>query len=167
MRSVITGAVAITVLAALAACDNGARATAPAVQTARAERHAPASSSASPGLTDVAWAPSKTRSAGEAAQVQFEKNGAALGATSVDDYVSEARAFIAHPPKGAETLQRPNGDVLIYDAASNRFAVATEDGSPRTLFKPREGASYWAEQKAKGGKPKEARAKARRTTDEG
>ena len=165
MRSVITGAAAIAVLAALAACDNGARATAPSVQTARAERHAP--SSASSRLTEVAWAPSKTRSAGEAAQVQFEKNGAALGATSVDDYVSAARAFIAHPPKGAETLARPNGDVLIYDAASNRFAVATEDGSPRTLFKPREGAAYWAEQKARAGKPAQARAKSKRATDEG
>ena len=162
MRNLITGAAAIAVLAALAACDNGARATAPAVQTARAERHTPASSS----LTDVAWAPSKTRSAGEAAQAQFEKNGSALGATSVDDYVSEARAFIAHPPKGAETLERPNGDTLIYDAASNRFAVATADGAPRTLFKPREGAAYWTEQKAKAGKPTQARAKAKRASDE-
>jgi pyocin large subunit-like protein len=163
MRNLITGATAIAVLAALAACDNGARATAPQTPTARAERHAPVSSS----LTEVAWAPSKTRSAGEAAQAQFEKNGAALGATSLDDYVSEARAFIAHPPKGAEKIERPNGDTLIYDAASNRFAVATADGSPRTLFKPREGAAYWAEQKAKSGKPNEASAKARRTTSQG
>jgi pyocin large subunit-like protein len=163
MRELISGAAALAALAALAACDNGARATAPQVETARAERHAPRSAA----VTDVAWAASKTRSAGEAAQVQFEKNGAALGATSVDDYVSEAKAFISHPPKGAEKLERPNGDTLIYDEASNRFAVATADGSPRTLFKPREGASYWAEQKAKAGKPKEASAKARRTTDEG
>jgi pyocin large subunit-like protein len=169
MRSVIIGAAAVAVLAALAACDNGARATASQVPTARAERHAPSTSASAStsSLTQVAWAPSKTRSAGEAAQAQFEKNGAALGATSVDDYVAEARSFIAHPPKSAERLARPNGDVLIYDAASNRFAVATEDGSPRTLFKPREGAAYWAEQKARADKTTETRAKAKRSTGEG
>jgi pyocin large subunit-like protein len=171
MRKMMTSAAVVAVLAALAACDNGARATAAQAPTARAERSAPASSA---NLTEVAWAPSRTRSAGEAAQVQFEKNGSALGATSVDDYVAAARAFIAHPPKGAERLERPNGDVLIYDAASNRFAVATAEGAPRTLFKPREGAAYWAEQKARANgasktsaKPKEAHAKARYATDEG
>jgi pyocin large subunit-like protein len=145
MRSVIISVAAIAALAALAACDNGARAVAPSVSTPRAESTA--------RLTRVDWAPSKTRSADEAAQRQFERNGAALGATSVDDYVAEARAFIAKPPRGAQRITRPNGDVLLYDPASNRFAVATAEGQPRTLFKPREGATYWAQQKAQAAAP--------------
>jgi pyocin large subunit-like protein len=159
MREMITGAAAIAVIAALAACDNGARATAAQTptpnQTARAEsaRYETARSDTGGRLTSVGWAASKTRSADEAAQVQFEKNGAALGATSVDDYVAEAKAFVTKPPKGAQTLTRPNGDRLIYDPASNRFAVATAEGTPRTLFKPREGAAYWDQQKARGDQP--------------
>ena len=39
--------------------------------------------------------------------------------------------------------------MLLYDAKTNVFAVATADGKPRTMFKPRTGAAYWAEQKAK------------------
>lgn len=52
-----------------------------------------------------------------------------------------------NPPSGAETIDRPNGDKLIYDAKSNVFAVVSRDGAPRTMFKPRDGATYWNEQK--------------------
>jgi pyocin large subunit-like protein len=45
-------------------------------------------------------------------------------------------------------VERPNGDVLLYQASTNTFAVVSRDGAPRTLFKPRDGAAYWAEQKA-------------------
>lgn len=164
MRRVFSGAIAVAVLASLAACDNGGKAVTAQVQTARAETARTYSPTASKStVSRLSWAASKTRSSDEAAQAQFEKNGQALGATSVDDYVAEARAFIAHPPKGAQMATRPNGDVLLYDPVSNRFAVATADGAPRTLFKPREGAAYWAEQKAKAGQ----QARTRKPADEG
>ena len=67
---------------------------------------------------------------------------------SVDAYVRQAHAFITNPPAGTETARRRNGDTLFYHAASNTFAVATSDGAPRTMFKPDEGAAYWAEQQA-------------------
>jgi pyocin large subunit-like protein len=149
MQRMFTGAVAAALLAALAACDNGAKATTSYTPTARADAGAAAGR--------LFWAASRTRSADEAARAQFERNGAALGATSVEDYVAEAKAFVARPPKGTQMATRRNGDVLFYDPASNRFAVATAQGAPRTLFKPREGAAYWAEQKAKAGQ--QARAK--------
>ncbi len=60
-----------------------------------------------------------------------------------------ARDFVENPPKGAETLKRANGDTLIYDARDNIFAVSSKDGTPRTMFRPREGEAYWAEQKTK------------------
>jgi pyocin large subunit-like protein len=149
MQRMITGAALAALLAALAACDNGAKATAGYTPTARAETGSAAGR--------LFWAASRTRSADEAARAQFERNGAAVGASSVEDYVAEAKAFVARPPKGTEMATRRNGDVLFYDPASNRFAVATAQGTPRTLFKPREGAAYWADQKAKAGQ--QARAK--------
>jgi len=56
---------------------------------------------------------------------------------------------VTSPPRGTETARRQNGDTLYYHAASNTFAVATADGTPRTMFKPDDGAAYWAEQLAR------------------
>ena len=95
------------------------------------------------------WAANKRHSAEDNAQFQFGKNGADFGATSEDDYITKAHAFIDSPPAGAETVNRKNGDRLIYDAKSNVFAVVTKDGAPRTMFKPRDGAAYWAQQKSR------------------
>ena len=44
-------------------------------------------------------------------------------------------------------INRQNGDRLIYDPRANVFAVVSKDGAPRTMFKPRDGAAYWAQQK--------------------
>tara|TARA_R110002124_G_scaffold22123_18_gene84136 strand:- start:162 stop:458 length:297 start_codon:yes stop_codon:yes gene_type:complete len=79
----------------------------------------------------------------------FQRNGAAFGARSSADYLAKMQAFVDHPPRAVETVHRPNGDVLYYEVATNTFAVATRDGTPRTMFKPDDGAAYWAEQKAR------------------
>ena len=78
----------------------------------------------------------------------FERNGADFGATSAEDYLARVRAFTARPPAGTERVERPNGDVLLYQASTNTFAVVSRDGVAKTMFKPREGAAYWDEQKA-------------------
>jgi pyocin large subunit-like protein len=88
---------------------------------------------------------------------RFERNGEAFGAHDLDGFVKKAHAFIDHPPKGVETLKRRNGDVLMYDAKSNVFAVANKDGAPRAMFKPDQGAAYWEEQKAREAKRQTAR----------
>jgi hypothetical protein len=93
------------------------------------------------------WAANRRHSAVENAQYQFSRNGQDFGAKTETDYVTKVHAFVENPPSGAETIDRPNGDKLIYDAKSNVFAVVTRDGAPRTMFKPRDGASYWNEQK--------------------
>ncbi|MCI3179689.1 hypothetical protein C5708_05420 [Caulobacter sp. CCUG 60055] len=93
------------------------------------------------------WAANRRHTAQENAQFRFERDGADFGAKDVDDYIAKAHAFVATPPKGAETLNRRNGDTLIYDPKDNVFAVVTRDGAPRTMFKPRDGAAYWAQQK--------------------
>ncbi len=78
----------------------------------------------------------------------FERNGADFGAATAEDYLAKVQAFTAGPPAGTDRVQRPNGDLLLYQATTNTFAVVSRDGVPKTMFKPREGAAYWAEQKA-------------------
>jgi pyocin large subunit-like protein len=93
------------------------------------------------------WAANKKHTAQENADYHFKRDGDAVGATSEDDFLTKVHAFVDSPPKGTETLTRSNGDKLMYDAKANLFAVVDKDGAPRTLFKPRDGASYWAQQK--------------------
>jgi len=78
----------------------------------------------------------------------FERNGADFGATTAQDYLAKVDAFTTRPPAGTERVERPNGDMLLYQASTNTFAVLSRDGVPKTMFKPRDGAAYWAEQKA-------------------
>jgi pyocin large subunit-like protein len=115
------------------------------------------------------WTANKRHSAQDNADFHFKRDGEAVGATSVDDFVAKVRAFIDSPPKDALTLTRANGDRLIYDPKTNLFAATDKDGVPRTLFKPRDGAAYWQQQKdsvAKGEDfPTEQRRTARRTQD--
>ena len=93
------------------------------------------------------WAANKNHTAQENADYHFKRDGDAVGATSEDDFLTKVHAFVDAPPKGVETLTRSNGDKLMYDAKANLFAVVDKDGAPRTLFKPRDGAAYWAQQK--------------------
>ena len=93
------------------------------------------------------WAANKRHTAEENARYQFSRDGADFGARDLDDFVAKAHAFVDKPPGGAETLTRRNGDKLIYDAKANVFAVVSREGAPRTMFKPRDGGAYWAEQK--------------------
>jgi pyocin large subunit-like protein len=78
----------------------------------------------------------------------FERNGADFDAASAEDYLARVRRFTTRPPAGTERVERPNGDVLLYQASTNTFAVVARDGEARTMFKPRDGAVYWSEQKA-------------------
>ena len=93
------------------------------------------------------WAANKKHTAQENADYHFKRDGDAVGATSEDDFLTKVHAFVDSPPKGVETLSRSNGDKLMYDAKANLFAVVDKDGAPRTLFKPRDGADYWKQQK--------------------
>lgn len=166
--SALAAPLAVTGLVlAVAACDGGASAVkAPkagdvaSVEPA-SDRDAPAFESRAPRsdprdapVPKLAgkpmWAANRTRTAEENAQIAFERNGPAFAAADVDDYVRKVHAFVGKPPSGAETLTRPNGDTLIYDPRDNVFAVVTKAGAPRTMFKPDDGAAYWAQQKARG-----------------
>ena len=62
------------------------------------------------------------------------------------EYERGALAFLRHPPTGTLVKRRFNGDTLLYDPATNTFAVEDEDGEPRTFFRPDSGRSYWERQ---------------------
>ena len=160
----VTTIAAVAFLALAGGCGNGGS----AVETRDRTAEAPATEGGSVGLAAAAveagsdaaapvveaergtavWSTARNRSAEEGAQRSFERNGADFGAATLGAYVEAVHAFIANPPPGTETVRRRNGDTLYYHAPSNTFAVATRDGAPRTMFKPREGAAYWAEQQA-------------------
>jgi outer membrane murein-binding lipoprotein Lpp len=77
----------------------------------------------------------------------FQTNGADFGAATPEAYLAKVEQFTRNPPSGTDRVERPNGDVLLYQASTNTFAVVSRDGVPKTMFKPRDGANYWAEQK--------------------
>lgn len=93
------------------------------------------------------WSANRKYTAEENAEYHFKRNGESFGARTVNEFVGKAHAFVNDPPRGALTMKRANGDLLIYDAKANVFAVATKDGAPRTMFKPDDGMAYWNKQK--------------------
>jgi len=146
--------VATAVFAALAlgACDSGGS----AVETrerAAAEPVALISAAPEDGAAEAApeTKPPVTANRRETADAKvqrlYERNGASFGAKSAEDYLQKVRAFTEAAPKGTETVKRPNGDTLFYQASTNTFAVVDRNGVPRTMFKPDDGPTYWAQQK--------------------
>ncbi len=169
VRNVLWGAAALGLLAAVSACDSGASAVkapkggeradaTPAAASVQAREGGAGGFARGGDPRDAPvrliagkpyWAANRTRTAEENAQRSFERNGEVFGAKTADDYVAKVHAFVSDPPKGAETLKRANGDLLIYDPKDNVFAVVSREGAPRTMFKPDEGAAYWDEQKTR------------------
>ena len=84
----------------------------------------------------------------EKIQRLYERNGADFDSRSAEDFLGKVTAFTSRPPDGTETVTRPNGDTLLYQASTNTFAVVARDGTARTMFKPDDGPAYWATQKA-------------------
>lgn len=148
--------VLVGAILALWGCDNGPS----AVQTRdRADASgvvltAAALGGSTEGPAGVAGAPADTLAVTanrrETASVKiarlYERNGAAFGAKSADDYAERMKGFLDSPPAGVDTVKRPNGDTLYYQASTNTFAVVSRDGTPRTMFKPDDGPTYWAQQ---------------------
>jgi pyocin large subunit-like protein len=125
----------------LAACDNGGSAVATRDRTAEAAPVATAASATAPvEAVDAAVPPPVTANRRETADAKvqrlYERNGADFGARSADDYLAKVRTFTDKAPRDAETVKRPNGDTLFYQASTNTFAVVDRNGVPRTMFKP-------------------------------
>ena len=136
----------------LASCDSGGSAVETRDRTASSEAPPPTSTSsmtpeAAPGEVQLAVTADRRESVDDKTRRLYERNGAAFGARSADDYLTKVRAFVENPPRDVETVKRPNGDTLFYQAATNTFAVTDRNGVARTMFKPDDGPAYWAQQK--------------------
>jgi len=149
-----TQLLALIAVLALGACDAGPSAVPVVREPPRAEASTtvPAPVFEVPATPTAAakpaiWSSNRSMTSEENARSHFEKDGADFGARTVQEFVEKAHAFTADPPRGTEILRRPNGDKLFYHAKTNVFAVTRRDGAPRTMFKPRNGADYWQEQK--------------------
>jgi len=150
----VAGATAALVLG-LAGCGNGGSAVETRDRTAEGAETALTGATGVPAET-AGSVPEKARPALTANRREtvdakiarlFERNGADFGAATAEDYLAKIQVFTARPPAGTERVERPNGDRLLYQASTNTFAVVSRDGVPKTMFKPRDGAAYWAEQK--------------------
>ena len=133
----------------LAACGNGNSAVETRERSGKGA--APAATEAATPAAEAAPVLTANRQETVDAKVArlFERNGADFDARTPEDYLERVERFTRQPPEGTDRVERPNGDVLLYQAATNTFAVVSRDGVPKTMFKPRDGAAYWAEQKAR------------------
>lgn len=161
MRSFRGRAIAGLSMAAalLAGCGNGGSAveTRPrdagpvplaTVESAAPIEVAPAQALKAPEKAATVLTGNRRETASDKAIRLFERNGADFGAKDPEDFLKKVEAFTKSPPKDAEIVQRPNGDVLIYQASTNTFAVLDRRGVVRTMFKPSSGQDYWQNQKA-------------------
>ena len=153
-RNLNTAAASLALLL-LAACGNGGSAIetrdraaegAEAVLTSAAG--APAAAAEASGKAKPVLTVNRRETLDAKTARLFARNGADFGAASAEEYLARVQAFTTRPPAGTERVERPNGDVLLYQASTNTFAVVSREGVAKTMFKPRDGAVYWAEQKA-------------------
>ncbi len=147
---------AVAGAAGLAGCGEGASAVetrdraaaASEVVMTAATTETPAGDASVPADAQGPITANRRETVDEKIQRLYERNGADFGARSPEDFLTKVVAFTRTPPADADRATRPNGDVLLYQASTNTFAVIAEDGTPRTMFKPDDGPAYWAEQKA-------------------
>jgi hypothetical protein len=156
--SMLAATAALAALLGLAGCGNGGSAVETRDRTAdgaeailTVSTGAPEQGAGSAGAASEKAPPALTANRRETVDAKvarlFERNGADFDARTPEDYLAKVQAFTSRPPAGTERVERPNGDVLLYQASTNTFAVVSREGVPKTMFKPRDGGTYWAEQK--------------------
>ena len=154
MRIWMTTTVAFATALTLAACGNGDSAVETRDRTAEATPVALVSSAAAAtpaeggGAEKAVITANRRETVDEKIQRLYERNGADFDARSAEDFLDKVTAFTTRTPSDVERASRPNGDTLLYQASTNTFAVVARDGTARTMFKPDDGPTYWAEQKA-------------------
>lgn len=125
-----------------------------AVDIAAAKAYGPLTATAHEEITETRygdwplWSKTRRFSPAENSHNAFAKHGEEVGAKTYEDYVAIVHGFVHTPPPGTEKITRANGDVLLFDARRDVFAVMTKQGAPRTLFRPYDGQAYWQKQQA-------------------
>jgi pyocin large subunit-like protein len=77
----------------------------------------------------------------------FARHGADFGATSAEDYASQASQFLQRAQQeGLPTKIDSNGIIRVYDPETNTFGSYNPNGTTRTFYKPPAGINYWSRQ---------------------
>lgn len=76
----------------------------------------------------------------------FSKHGSEFGDISKSEYVNRANDLINSNGPDILTKTRANGDMLVYNKATNEFAIKSGDGFIRTFFRPTGGLDYFNRQ---------------------
>ena len=83
------------------------------------------------------WAATNRRSGVQNALEHFRKHKSEFPEIqNATQYVEKAHEFLNNPPSGCRIKIRLNGEVVIYDPATNTFGIRRPDGTPKTMFKP-------------------------------
>jgi hypothetical protein len=83
------------------------------------------------------WTGTKSKTPAENAKGHWDKHSQDFPEyQNAAEYTKGAKEFLNNPPPTALSKVRANGDVVVYDPASDVFGVRTADGTPRTMFKP-------------------------------
>lgn len=97
--------------------------------------------------TGFAWAKGFNKTT---LQDHFERHGAQVGATSVEEYAAKAVKFANNVDrKNCITMKAWNGTTYKYNKKTNEFAIITKKGIVITYYKPTEGKEYFNKQKGK------------------
>ncbi|TBR43811.1 hypothetical protein CBF23_003535 [Marinomonas agarivorans] len=93
------------------------------------------------------WTFTKNKSSVENAFGHFKKHKNEFPELqNAKQYVEATKKFLHTPPKGTLTKINSRGDTLRYNPSTNTFGVLSKDGSPRTMFRPKDGIDYWNKQ---------------------
>lgn len=89
------------------------------------------------------WTSTKKRTSVENAFRHWKDHGSEFPKLSnAKQYVEQSRSFFAEREKLLMKI-RPNGEIIIYDIETNVFGVFTNEGVPKTMFKPKDGILYY------------------------
>jgi hypothetical protein len=93
------------------------------------------------------WSSTKNKSAVENALGHWNKHKSEFPEfQNAKQYAEGTKDFLTNPPKGTLTKTNSRGDTLRYDPNTNTFGVLSENGAPRTMFRPKDGMDYWNRQ---------------------
>lgn len=77
----------------------------------------------------------------------FRDHGPDFGATSAEDYASQASQFFQRSQlEGLPTKVDSEGVIRVYDPATNTFGSFNPNGTTKTFFTPKRGVAYWNDQ---------------------
>lgn len=83
------------------------------------------------------WSSTKNKTPVQNAYGHWKKHGKEFPQyNNAKEYVEGAIDFVNNPPQNTLIKKRNNGDTVLFDPATDTFAVQGANGAPKTMFKP-------------------------------